>query len=186
MVRKKKAYTNKKINKQISKIITLVLALIIAALTTQLTALNKKYQPVKGRISGSVIKISDGDTLTLLSEGREEIKVRLYGIDAPETGQDYGTASKNYLSSLIAGRYVEADIIDIDQYGRSVGVVFADEEAVNAKMAAEGYAWVYTNYCKIKSCEEWQDLQDTAKENRKGLWRQNKQTPPWKWRKNNK
>ena len=54
--------------------------------------------------SAKVVKVSDGDTITVLTQNKESIKVRLYGIDAPETKQDFGKASKQYLSSLIAGR----------------------------------------------------------------------------------
>ena len=53
--------------------------------------------------SAKVIKISDGDTITVLS-GKEQTKVRLYGIDAPEKKQDYGQRSKQFLASLIAGQ----------------------------------------------------------------------------------
>lgn len=58
--------------------------------------------------SAKVVKISDGDTITIL-QNKEQTKVRLYGIDAPEKKQDYGQRSKQFLASLIAGQMVEVE-----------------------------------------------------------------------------
>ena len=70
--------------------------------------------------SAKVIKISDGDTITVLS-GKEQTKVRLYGIDAPEKKQDYGQKSRQFLASLIAGQVVEVEPKGKDRYKRSNG-----------------------------------------------------------------
>ncbi|MCL2335223.1 MAG: thermonuclease family protein, partial [Endomicrobia bacterium] len=80
--------------------------------------------------------------------------------------------------------YITADVIDIDQYKRSVGRVFLDGADINRMMVEEGFAWVYPQYCKIPERAEWEKLQKTARADKKGLWRENNPTPPWKWRKN--
>ena len=72
--------------------------------------------------SAKVVKISDGDTITVLND-KEQTKVRLYGIDAPEKKQDYGQRSKQFLASLIAGQVVEVEPKGKDRYKRTLGTV---------------------------------------------------------------
>ena len=73
---------------------------------------------------GRVIKITDGDTITVLNNDKQQIKVRLWGIDAPEKKQNFGNKSKRFLSDLISGQIVEIDEKGIDRYGRTLGIVF--------------------------------------------------------------
>lgn len=74
---------------------------------------------------GKVVGVSDGDTVTVLSSSHEQIRVRLYGIDAPESEQPFGTKSKQSLSGLLFGKTVEVDEVDVDRYGRVVGCMSA-------------------------------------------------------------
>ena len=60
---------------------------------------------VTEEISGKVVGVTDGDTITVLVN-KETIKVRLEGIDAPESGQSYGTKSKQALSEMVFGKAV--------------------------------------------------------------------------------
>lgn len=90
--------------------------------------------------SAKVVKVSDGDTITVLTQNKESIKVRLYGIDAPEAKQDFGKVSKEYLSSLIAGKIVEIKSSGQDRYGRILGTIYAGNTDINAKMVEDGYA----------------------------------------------
>ena len=124
-----------------------------------------------------VIKISDGDTITVLS-GKEQTKVRLYGIDAPEKKQDYGQRSKQFLASLIAGQVVEVEPKGKDRYKRTLGIVHHKGQDINAQMVLNGYAWAYVKYSRI-----YVDQEKTARENKRGLWQSSDPTPPWEWRK---
>jgi len=124
-----------------------------------------------------VIKISDGDTITVLS-GKEQTKVRLYGIDAPEKKQDYGQRSKQFLASLIAGQVVEVEPKGKDRYKRMLGIVHHKGQDINAQMVLNGYAWAYVKYSKI-----YVDQEKLARENKRGLWQSSNPTPPWEWRK---
>lgn len=124
-----------------------------------------------------VIKISDGDTITVLS-GKEQTKVRLYGIDAPEKKQDYGQRSKQFLASLIAGQVVEVEPKGKDKYKRTLGIIHFKGQDINAQMVLNGYAWAYVKYSRI-----YVDQEKTARENKRGLWQSNDPTPPWQWRK---
>lgn len=131
-------------------------------------------------ISGKVIGISDGDTFRLLAEGNETVRVRLYGIDAPEKGQDYATQSQQKLSSLIFSKQVRVQQKNKDRYGRVVGVAFADDININEEMLRSGLAWHYRQYDKN---DEWARLQSEAQRKRVGLWNKPSPTPPWEWRK---
>ena len=93
-------------------------------------------------LSGKVVSISDGDTITVLS-GKEQTKVRLYGIDAPEKKQDYGQRSKQFLASLIAGQMVEIEPKGKDRYKRTLGIIHYKGQDINAQMVLNGYAWAY-------------------------------------------
>ncbi|WP_346745418.1 thermonuclease family protein [uncultured Campylobacter sp.] len=124
-----------------------------------------------------VIKISDGDTITVLS-GKEQTKVRLYGIDAPEKKQDYGQKSKHFLASLIAGQVVEVEPKGKDRYKRTLGIIYYKGQDINAQMVLNGYAWAYVKYSKI-----YVDQEKTARENKRGLWQSSDPTPPWVFRK---
>jgi endonuclease YncB( thermonuclease family) len=75
-------------------------------------------------VSGRVVAVTDGDTIKVLDADNAEHKVRLTGIDAPEKGQPYGTASRNHLASMVAGKEVKVESIKSDRYGRVLGKVW--------------------------------------------------------------
>ena len=129
-------------------------------------------------ISGQVIKISDGDTITILTQQREQVKVRLYGIDAPEKRQPYGQKSKQFLASLIAGQVVEVEPKGKDRYKRTLGIIHFKGQDINAQMVLNGYAWAYRKFSKKYTAQESQ-----AKKQGLGLWQSSDPTPPWEWRK---
>lgn len=128
-------------------------------------------------ISGQVIKISDGDTITIL-HNKTQIKVRLFGIDAPEKKQDYGQKSRQFLASLIAGQVVEVEPKGKDRYKRTLGIILYKGQDINAQMVLNGYAWAYVKYSRI-----YVDQEKTAREKKLGLWQSSDPAPPWEWRK---
>lgn len=135
-------------------------------------------------LRGNVLSISDGDTITLLDSGGNEIKVRLYGIDAPESTQRYGESSRQALKNMIYGKDIKLTVINTDQYGRSVGILETEDgRNINKQMLMNGHAWYYGTYCKKSFCREWRMLAEQAKFENKGLWQQSKPTPPWEYRK---
>ena len=131
--------------------------------------------------SGKVVGISDGDTFILLTPDKQQVKVRLSEIDAPEKAQPFGAKSRQALSDLIFSKDVLVVQDDIDRYGRLVGQVYVDGIHVNRKMVQEGLAWAYRQYLKDQTL-----LQDeqAAKEAKRGLWSlpYTEQIPPWEWR----
>ncbi len=132
---------------------------------------------------GQVVGITDGDTLTVLKDGHDQVKIRLYGIDTPEKGQPWGTRAKQKLSELAYDRLVEVDALDVDRYGRTVARVFVDGVEVAPELIQAGLAWVYTRYCKLPVCEDWERFQEEARGAGVGLWSEGNQVAPWEWRK---
>lgn len=131
-------------------------------------------------ITGKVVRIADGDTLTLLID-REQIKVRLYGIDAPEKGQPFGNRAKQALSDMAFGKTARVEVKDTDRYGRTVGRVFVGDVDVNLELVKRGMAWHYVRYApKDKALAQAERDARTAK---RGLWADAKPIPPWEWRK---
>ena len=109
------------------------------------------------RITGRVVGVHDGDTITVLVAGNVQVKVRLYGIDAPESGQAFGNVSKQALSGLVFGKTVVVDALSHDRYGRVIGVVYLPEGNVNHAMVAYGYAWWYQEYAaKSTALQQYQ------------------------------
>jgi len=131
-------------------------------------------------ISGKVISIADGDTITILVDNRP-IKIRLAEIDAPEKSQDYGMKAKQYIGNLIFGKEVRVKVVDRDRYGRMVGRVYLDRLDVNADIVEHGYAWAYMKYLKDRNLVR---LEALAKNNKRGLWASANPVPPWEWRHN--
>ena len=132
-----------------------------------------------------VVSVSDGDTITVLHNGRQE-KVRLYGIDTPEKKQEYGQQAKQITGALIAGRNVDVETKAVDRYGRTVGLVTVDGQSLNELIVQNGYAWVYRQYCKERFCRNWIKLEENARQQRKGLWAGANIVPPWEWRRESK
>jgi micrococcal nuclease len=142
-------------------------------------------QPAAGRAANShlwrVVGVQDGDTLTCLDETNQQQKVRLAGIDAPEVGQDYGTAAREALAGMVFGKTV--DVVDDgrDRYGRWIGHVSVEGLDVNRQMVATGSAWHYAAYSTDQSLAA---AQAQAQSQRLGLWEQPNPTPPWQYRLN--
>jgi endonuclease YncB( thermonuclease family) len=131
-----------------------------------------------------IVDVTDGDTITVEPlTGGERIKVRLYGIDAPERKQPYGESARGYVVKLAL--YKQATIQTLpqgnDRYGRVVATVEIEGAGVLQELLlANGMAWVYPPYCK--NCRKWEALQNEAQVQEKGLWAGKKPVPPWKWR----
>src|SRR4051794_36557451 len=85
--------------------------------------------------SARVVGITDGDTLTVLKANKVQVKIRLHGIDAPETGQDFGTRAKQSASDLAFGKDVTIRARDKDRYGRTVAeVILSDGKNLNHEL----------------------------------------------------
>lgn len=139
-------------------------------------------------VDGIVKAVYDGDTILLATRNQSKLKVRLYGIDAPETkkpdnpGQSFGGIAKRTLMYKIMGRQVQADIMETDQYQRAVAVIRYGGRDINREMVAEGMAWAYRNYLKGAYASEYIDAEERARFRHLGLWRESNPLPPWEFR----
>jgi endonuclease YncB( thermonuclease family) len=134
-------------------------------------------------VSGTVLRVTDGDTISVRIEGRE-ITIRLYGVDCPEKQQEYGMQAKDYVEDLLLTGTVGIIPVEEDRYGRVVAIVKTqDGTALEEKLLASGLAWVYPQYCKRAECAGWKNLETRAKSERRGLWQGKNPVEPWKWRK---
>jgi micrococcal nuclease len=134
---------------------------------------------VSAQLKGKVVSIADGDTFTLLVNNKQ-IKIRLHGIDCPEKSQDFGNVAKQFLSNSIFGKMISVKEMDIDRYGRTIGMVTIDNKNVNEELLKAGLAWHYKHYDKNP---KWTKLEDDARREKKGLWIHPNPIPPWDYRK---
>jgi endonuclease YncB( thermonuclease family) len=128
---------------------------------------------------GKVVAVSDGDTLIVLTPEKQQIKVRLVEIDAPEKSQAYGQRSKQSLSDLVFGKQVHVEQQDRDRYGRVVGRVYAGGLDINAEQVKRGMAWVYRKYARDQTLFA---LEHEAKNAKRGLRADPYAIPPWEYR----
>ena len=129
-----------------------------------------------------VIKITDGDTVNLLTEHYQTIKVRLDGIDAPERGQEYSNKSTKALGSILGGggKKVHLESLGKDKYDRTIGKIYLpDGTYVNEELVKKGFAWQYIKY---NTDEELKAAQEKAQRAKLGLWRGDSPISPWEYR----
>jgi micrococcal nuclease len=135
--------------------------------------------PALADFTGKVVAVADGDTITVL-RNREQVKVRLMEIDAPEKAQPFGNRSKQLLSALVHGQEVRVMENGQDKYRRTLGRIYRGDMDVNAEMVRQGMAWVYRKYAPKNS--PLIEIEAQAKKERRGLWADNEPAPPWEWR----
>ena len=117
-------------------ILTILIPLILAT-----TALSGNL------ITAKVVKVADGDSITVLAPGNRQVKIRLHGIDCPEGGQAFGKRAKQFTSSQCYGTTVRYREVDIDQYGRTVATVYLEDGTeLNLSILQAGLAWHYRRY----------------------------------------
>lgn len=135
----------------------------------------------RDRLSGEVLRMADGDSFRLRAVDGSEVEVRMHGIDAPERAQPYGRTAASALERHLHGKRLEIEIIEEDDYGRQVGVVYVNGENINLAMVRDGHAWWYEYYAANN--EALAEAQRNAVSRRLGLWAA-AETPvaPWDWR----
>jgi micrococcal nuclease len=160
----------------------LILCLLTGLSIFILTSLSFASEPIR-TVTGTVTKVSDGDTIHVTTLEQTKITVRLYGIDAPETdkinqrdghinkpGQPYGEESWKALAAKIMGKQVRVEILDIDKYRRMVGMIWLGDRNINLEMVREGYAEAFIEYLKPPYRSEFIEAEREARSAKKGIW----------------
>lgn len=140
--------------------------------------------PVWADFTGKVVKIADGDTVTVLDSNRVQHRIRLTGIDAPERRQAFGSRSKQSLSKLVFSKTVTVRTNKRDRYGRVLGKLLIDGMDINKEQIRQGMAW--HGYLRDQTAADritYADIEKNARNEQRGLWRDPSPLPPWKWRK---
>lgn len=132
--------------------------------------------------AGEITGVEGGDSLVAVVEG-ETRRIRLYGIDAPVSGQHGSNAAQRYLRNLALEHPVEIDIIETDSHDRAVAIVrrVKKESSINAAIVANGYAWVNPKTCTATVCRKWKALERQASRYRLGIWSGFDLVPPWEY-----
>ena len=141
----------------------------------------REGQPVpEFDLRGRVVRVADGDTVSVLDQTNTQHKVRLYGIDTPERDQPHGKTARSALAGLVAGKRVGIVVVETDSYGRTVGTLYREDTNINVAMVAGGHAWWYQHYAphnRLLAATEQQ-----ARKEERGLWAAPHPVPPWEWR----
>jgi micrococcal nuclease len=137
--------------------------------------------------TATVITVYDGDTLSAEVQGTV-VNLRLYGIDAPESGQGGNVTATRFLMQLVLGHPLEIKVIDTDRFGRPLALVIRKGKAssVNAAMVGNGYAWVNPDQCKVDDCTYWKELESQARKLKLGIWSGYDLVPPWEFSRQNR
>jgi micrococcal nuclease len=134
---------------------------------------------------GRVIRIADGDTITIQDRDGRQQKIRLNGIDAPEIGQEFGQASKRHLTKLILDREVAVSWRKIDRYSRLVAKITIGDRDINLEQLRAGMAWYFWKYASDVALDDrpiYEKVEAEARSEQRGLWEQPNPTPPWQYR----
>jgi micrococcal nuclease len=130
-------------------------------------------------LTGKAVKIIDGDTFDLLSNGTV-YRIRLNGIDCPERKQPYYQQAKNFLANACMQMQVTVTYSSKDRNGRLLGDVFVNGKHINLLLVQQGYAWHYKKY---STAIQLANAETAARAAKLGLWKERNAIAPWEWRK---
>ncbi len=134
---------------------------------------------------GKVVRVSDGDTVVLLTAQMRELKIRLLGIDAPEKGQPFGNFCREELARSIAGKSVRVETRGTDRYERTLGKIVFEGRDINLAQVESGCAWHYRQFARsqpVADRELYAVKEQEAREAKRGLWQDKKPKAPWDFR----
>lgn len=137
-------------------------------------------------LSGRVIGVADGDTITVLDSTNTKHKIRLNGIDAPEKSQAFGNISKKSLSDIVFNKQINVEWHKYDRYGRKVGKIYVDNEDVCLEQIRRGLVWFNIKYkgeLVQRDRITYVQAHQEAERNKIGLWVDKNPIPPWEFRK---
>lgn len=159
-----------------------VLALTLTLLALVLAPLGQAADP-QPILTGTVTKVVDADTIDVqLTSG--PIRIRLYGIDAPERSQPWGSEATEFLSGKILHQIIELEPFQQDRYERMIAIVHKGDVNVNAELVRLGHAWAFRKYLK-RTDTDYCNCEAEARAAKRGLWSlpRDEHIAPWEYRK---
>lgn len=136
-------------------------------------------------LTGQVVRVADGDTITVLDSRHQQHRIRFLGIDAPERGQAYGNVCRQNLADKIAGETVHVDYLKRDHYGRITGTVYFEGRDINLEQLEDGCAWYYRYYARDLSPDKqraYDEAEQAARQAGLGLWQDPDPINPYDYR----
>ncbi|MDO5687100.1 MAG: thermonuclease family protein [Neisseria sp.] len=137
--------------------------------------------------AAQVVRVSDGDSLTVRDTHGAQRKIRLAYIDAPELDQAYGQASRRNLATLIERKTVTVEVFSQDKYRRQVAKVTVNGTDVSLRQIHDGAAWHYRSFARSEQAyddfDAYAAAHSDAEKARRGLWSGKLPVAPWTWRK---
>lgn len=165
-----------------NKILVAILFVSLTTLNISCDSKSKNKQRTKSSEYLPVTKVIDGDTFWADNDTKDGVKVRLIGVDAPESKNVfrkkigyYGKEAKAYLTKILSGKNIKlvCDVDSLDQYGRTLAYVYLEDGTfVNADLMRNGYAMLMTIPPNVKFADEFLKLQKEARANNRGLWKE--------------
>ena len=159
----------------------------------------KEVFPLIRTAEGTVSEVTDGDTIKLETKEGTKLKIRLYGLDAPESpkfnrktgriskpGQAFGKEAGDVLVSKILGKKVKVDVLGIDRYDRMVSIVWLGDRNINLEMVREGMAEAYKEYLRGSLKAQFLKAETEARIAKRGIWSLNEYERPSEFRKSQK
>jgi endonuclease YncB( thermonuclease family) len=132
----------------------------------------------KSEYPAKVIGVTDGDTIIVLTGKNQQIKIRLEGIDCPESKHDFGDRAKQTTLNLCFGNEVTVKETGKDRYGRTLAFVYVGEICINKELLRQVMAW---HFKKCNQDHELAALELKAQESKIGLWSLSNSISPWDW-----
>ena len=133
------------------------------------------------QFTGEVVGVLEGDIIKIMDSRRAPHKIRLYGIDCPETNQTQGPQAKQFSSDKVLGQHVRVEVVSHDHAGREVAIIYGRGFCLNADLLKAGLAWVRPQSYKEQG-QDWPVLQSSAKAAQRGVWSDPSPIPPWKFK----
>lgn len=136
-------------------------------------------------IPGLVVGVSDGDTVTLLTQNKQQVKIRVQGIDAPERAQAFGQVARQAMAKTVFQKNVEARCPSTDRYGRKICTIHVNGVDAGLQLLNQGLAWHYKQYEREQPEQDrvaYAYAEEMARSRRAGLWSDANPQAPWDFR----
>ena len=182
-VRKKKSkYIKVKVKSAFGAIVLLILFLVGGYTFVDVDNNNDNEssttQTSPSHLNGEIVHISDGDTVVLQDSVNTKYKIRLHGIDCPETSQEYGTEATNMTKKLCSEKRVHVEVTGVDKYKRILGIIWVEGVNLNEELLKKGLAWQY----KYNKSKHYKMLEEEAQNKKLNIWSMSNPTSPWDFR----